>query len=357
MDPRPPPPPVPKYRLASVVAAVAVFYALCVLFDAKGLHGWASKLPVNERNAIVKKWAARHWKRMAKVGLEEPKHTIETKFLDFKEEHHLLYPKKYEEMIAAKKAKRARKKKEHAEARANPDAAAKAAARKLAESQRFDRDDPDAAAGGPRVLILGDSIMVSVGPVIKKDVDAKLLGQAVVKARVATGLARPDVFDWRRELRDSITGKRFDYIVMMLGTNDSQDFADAGRILYYGTPEWVKTYNERVAGMMDTACQGARKAIWIGLPPMQSPAFNRKVVRINSWAKRQADRFPCVKYMALESVLGDEKGQFAGYRRIADTVEKVRMVDGIHITAKGGHLISDILIDMFARETPEAVAH
>ena len=41
------------------------------------------------------------------------------------------------------------------------------------------------------------------GPTIDKDA-SRLEGKAILKARVATGLARPDVFDWRRELEASL---------------------------------------------------------------------------------------------------------------------------------------------------------
>jgi hypothetical protein len=188
--------------------------------------------------------------------------------------------------------------------------------------------------------------MVSVGPVIKKDVVDKLAGTADVRAKVATGLARPDVFDWQGELRRALSRSRYDYVVMMLGTNDSQDFVVDGKILAYGSSEWVKVYNARVASMMDLACKGAQNAFWLGLPPMQSPAFARKATRINSWAMRQAKQHTCVTYVSLDQTFADASGRYTPYLRNDGTLEKARMVDGIHITSKGGRLVASLVLDL-----------
>ena len=97
---------------------------------------------------------------------------------------------------------------------------------------------------------------------------------------------------------------------------------------------------------MAAACRGGRRGLWVGLPPMQSDAFNRKAVRINSWAKRQVEAHACMSYVALDRIVGDDHGNFTSYRKIDDRLEKVRMVDGIHVTARGGTLISGALLEL-----------
>ncbi len=323
----------PAFKIGHVVVSVFVFYAVVVLFGARGLHRWTQKLPVGDVATEVRKLTETFWGRTAGLGLEKPSLWVENVWLRFQEAHPLLYPHEFDVAM---------------------DRQARAAARKaLAAKKKGTLEDLPLraklrpAGGGPSVLVLGDSIIASIGPSIRNDIISRLAGDAEVIAKVATGLARPDVFDWRRELRRYVEGQRYDMIVMMLGTNDSQDFVEEGQILVYGTEAWVKAYNKRIDELMAVACKGADRAVWLGLPPMKSDVFQRKAVRINSWAQRAAERHSCVQYVSLDRVVGDEKGKFTSYRKMSEGLEKVRMVDGIHITAKGGSLVAKLLVDMF----------
>jgi hypothetical protein len=313
----------PGYKIAHVALAVFAFYGILAIFGARGLHRWTAKLPVSPLVTKAREATDVWWGRAAAFGFEEPGLTIERAWLVFQEASPLLYPKTYAEI----KARRAHAHKAIAAATPVP---------------------KKATNGGPSVLLLGDSIMAGIGPVIKNDVFARLGGAADLVAKVATGLSRPDVFDWRGELRRVVQRDHYDVIVMMLGTNDSQDFLENGQILSYGTEEWAKAYNARMSEMMDNACRGADKAYWVGLPPMKSAAFNRKAMRINNWAQKQAALHPCFQYVALDKVVGDDKGSFTSYRKIDDVLEKIRNPDGIHITKRGGSLVSSALIDLLA---------
>ena len=316
----------PGYKIAHVMIAVLAFYGILAIFGARGLHKWTTKLPVSALSTTLRAATDVWWARTAAMGLEAPSLATERGWLYLQDADPLLYPKTYAEIQNRRRQRTVHK----------TTAAARVAIRKRA------------ANGGPSVLLLGDSIMAGIGPVIKGDVLARLAGSADIVAKVATGLARPDVFDWRGEMKRAVAAEHYDYIVLMLGTNDSQDFLENGQILTYGTEEWAKAYNARLAELMDGACRGADKAYWIGLPPMKSATFNRKALRINNWAQKQAAAHPCFEFVGLDKVIGDKKGSFTSYLKVADTLEKVRNVDGIHITQKGGALVSQALINLIS---------
>ena len=322
----------PHYRLGEVVAAVLVFFVVAGLFSGRGIHRWAGKLPVNDVSRQVREWTEVYWSKTSRYGFEEPGHTIERLALDLQEAHPLLYPKKYRDVVA--------KRKQPKRPRAESDRVMSLAARPLGRTD----------VKRPQALVIGDSLMMKVGPEIKRAIVKRFAGSAEVTARLATGLARPDVFDWQKELERLTLAQQYDVIVMTLGTNDSQDFAVDGRILPYGTHEWVSVYNERMAALMTTACEAGAKVYWIGLPPMQSAAFQRKALRINSWAKLQARASGCVEFVATEHVLGDEDGRFVSYLPVGETLAKVRMVDGIHVTTEGGALIAQALVDLIRKQ-------
>jgi len=338
----------PTYGIHQVVCAVVCFYVLVALFDAHGLYNWATRLPVSPWALTLRSATERHWAFVAALGLEEPEFTLETRWLDFEDARPLLYPRKFSDMIIHRRLRAARRLRQAAAAGRDP----QLARQEHAAKEVFDGTNARAlaSASGPKMLILGDSIMMTIGPAIRKAVAAELRGAAIVHAKLGTGLARPDIYDWVKELRRATVHRRFDYIVMMLGTNDSQDFTEHGRILAYGSTEWVHAYNRRLDTLMTVACEGARHGIWVGLPPMRSEAFNRQRVRINSWAKRQSIRHPCMEYVATGPVIGDEHGQFASYLQVTGHLEQVRTADGVHVTARGGGLIATALIDRIAEE-------
>lgn len=341
-----------QYSLRKLTFAIAVFYTALFLFDARGIYHWTTKLPLSPENRILRAVAEQHWKNTSEWGLEEPKFTLERLFLDFQDAHPLLYPKKYPDFVAQRHARAERKRLMVVDRSVREFADALAANRRLIRiRERVKNQTKPDPTQRPNILLVGDSIMAGIGPVIKREAFHRLNGRASVRARVATGLARPDIFDWQRELEGLLAEDSYDSVVLMMGTNDSQDLVEDGDILIYGTNEWVKAYNQRVSQLMEIACQGSERVIWIGLPPMRNPSFNRKITRINSWAKRQAKHHPCVTYMALNHIIGDENGKFASYLKVHDEVEKIRMVDGIHITSHGGQLISEHLLPMLSRQS------
>ena len=316
-----------------VSIAVVIFYLVLALFGAKGIYHWAERLPDGEVSAMLRALSYEHWRHAAAHGLEQPDIGIERWFLRLQGAPKLLYPRSYAALSAQKRDEQ------------------RALARQavaLASGLGREEVPPDfrgEGKHGPRVLVLGDSLMMTLGPVVKKDVEAKLGGFAWVKAKLGTGLARPDIFDWAADLRRTVGVAKFDAVIMMFGTNDSQDFYEEGVLLGYGTAPWVRAYNRRLAVLMAATCDNARHGFWIGMPPMRKPDFAHKMARINRWAAHQVARHPCMQYLATEPVIGDIGGGFADYLEIQEHLEKVRTLDGIHVTTKGGGLISANLIE------------
>lgn len=181
--------------------------------------------------------------------------------------------------------------------------------------------------------------MMTIGPILREEFEQNPKVQVALKAKLATGLARPDVFDWKGEINQMTNQNRYDAVILMMGTNDSQDFAVNGEILSYGTAAWVKAYKSRIAGVMDLICKNSGQGIWIGLPPMQSNNFQRKAARLNQWIERTAERHTCIQYLDTARLLGNSEGKYLSYLTVDGKSEKIRMADGIHISKKGALLL------------------
>jgi hypothetical protein len=343
------------YGIRNLTLSVLMAYVIMIAFSSQGIYNWTTRLAVTPFTQDLRQNGELLWAAAAQIGLEEPRLSLETWFLGLQDAHPLLYPKTYARTVELRSKRQLRRMEKAQLERTNP----KLAARLLKEKQTMDTDVEGSNGKRPRVLILGDSIMMTVGPVLKEAVTVEMDGSAVVRAKLATGLSRPDVFDWNSEIRSFTKGSRFDMLVMMLGTNDSQDFVENGKIMSYGTTGWVNAYNKRMQDVMKSACQIAGKVLWFGLPPMKSVNFDRKAHRINGWARKQAALSGCVEFVSTDTILGDEQGRYAAYLKVGDKLEKIRMVDGIHVTKKGGRLVSRYLLDYINSTLTgsQAVAH
>src|SRR3989442_1242992 len=81
--------------------------------------------------------------------------------------------------------------------------------------------------------------------------DAK--GGFVVKidARQATGLARPDYFDWRAQVAADVRSFKPNVVLAMFGGNDDQNFIAGGQGYVLGSTGWRDVYGERVGRIMN----------------------------------------------------------------------------------------------------------
>jgi hypothetical protein len=171
---------------------------------------------------------------------------------------------------------------------------------------------------------------------------------------VATGLARPEVFNWPAYLTEVVNRDKPDAVVLTIGSNDDQSLTGDGGGQSFGTPEWIAEYGRRVGGLMDSlTASGETTLFWVGIPPMANgERFDTRYVIINAIVEEEAKKRPGkVAYVDTVPVLSAFGGGFAEYLPLDDgTLVQVRATDGIHFTREGGDRIaSEVLKTM--RET------
>ena len=78
---------------------------------------------------------------------------------------------------------------------------------------------------------------------------------ARVDGRLATGLERPDVFNWFTYIRDALVRLEPRAIVVSFGANDDHDYMTGIppgiTIGPFGSSSWIDEYRRRVGGLMD----------------------------------------------------------------------------------------------------------
>lgn len=208
---------------------------------------------------------------------------------------------------------------------------------------------PQATVDKPRrVALAGDSMMaVGLSGQLQRDLAPFKTSVTTIRAfRPATGLARPDVFDWQKEYPLMAGNGKPDVVVVAIGANDTQNLEIGGKVLTIGSVEWRAAYRQRVTDYLNMLTQDGAVVLWIKLPPMRPAKYNRNVTVVNEVAQEVVTSNPRAIWWDVSSRYVDAKGQFREFANVGDSRRQVRIrqSDGIHLTEAGAKLISEDII-------------
>jgi hypothetical protein len=191
------------------------------------------------------------------------------------------------------------------------------------------------AAQPLRVQVFGDSQGYNIGYVLKSDTADDPLISADVDAKVSTGLARPDYYNWPARVQESLVRQDADVVVIMVGANDDQSLMSVSgdRVAAEGTPEWDAEYRRRVAGMMDVLNNGRRKIVWIGEPRVGRPKLDATLQKINAMVQEEVALRPWVTFVETSRLLGGPNGEYVDYfTPPGRPAIRCRATDRVHLT-------------------------
>jgi len=185
-----------------------------------------------------------------------------------------------------------------------------------------------------RVLIVGDSLGKDFAYGFATLASADATMAVTTDARPATGLSRPDYFDWPAQLSRDISASRPELIIVMLGGDDAQPFEVDGHPVAQGTDEWRAVYSARVTAFMDEACADGRIVLWLGLPVMSDDSFSARMRELNTLYAAAAHG--CVHFAETWSLFSDAAGHYAPFLPDeAGRMQAMRQLDGVHFSVAG----------------------
>lgn len=208
-----------------------------------------------------------------------------------------------------------------------------------------------------RLLILGDSMAMSLGPYVKNTAERQKTFKARVSYKVSSGLSRPDFFDWPQYMVDLIVEFNPDATVVFLGANDGQDFRYKGKIVEVGMPGWQEGYQARVAKSMKTLTRNGRRVYWVGMPVMRDPVHNESMKLVNKLSETEAQKHPGVQFISTWDLFAGPNGGYAEY--LKDEKGRPRLMrtsDGSHLTEAGAALATDYILAIVERDWSMASA-
>jgi len=214
------------------------------------------------------------------------------------------------------------------------------------------------AAGAPlRVYIGGDSILRDAGDAFLQVAGDSPLFETTLHYENATGLTRPDFYDWPAALADDMETHRPEVAFILFGGNDSQGIvAPDGKVFQsVSDPGWQAEYARRVGGVMDSLRADDRIVFWIGLPPMREAGFSGRAKIMNAIYRSAAEDRPWMTYLDTVPIFGDQDGGYVE-RKPDDSGDLVdlRQEDGIHLSSPGAERLARVLLDLIDDEIQAA---
>lgn len=210
------------------------------------------------------------------------------------------------------------------------------------------------AADPLRVYIGGDSVVRDAGESFLRLAAADPTLRSGLHYEIATGLSRPDYYDWPAAIAADAAAQRPEVAFIMFGGNDGQGIVSADGTVHetVDSPGWRAEYGRRVAAVMDSLRAEDRLVFWIGQPPMRSAGFDGRIDVINAVVAEQAADRPWVTFVDTSSVLGGPDGSYV--ERLPGSDEDLRQSDGIHLSRAGADRLARHLLSIIADELAAA---
>jgi len=199
-----------------------------------------------------------------------------------------------------------------------------------------------------RIWIAGDSLVITPGYSIVRAAGGSPVIQSVggVDGHVGTGLTRPDVFNWYKEIATQVKLLKPNVVVLNFGGNDNHGYMTGlppgTSIGDFASPSWSAEYLRRVRVVMDMINHAGATVVWIGLPIVSSPSESADFDKLNAIVQREAKRRPGKAiFIDTYTMFAGANGGFTQYLQNGngDNV-KVRAGDGVHFDPAGGDMIA-----------------
>jgi peptidoglycan DL-endopeptidase LytF len=209
------------------------------------------------------------------------------------------------------------------------------------------------AAPAPHsVLLVGDSLSIGLGKQLerlfadRRDIDFARLG------KVSSGLARPDFFDWEKNLEYLAKAQRPDTVLIMIGANDNKSLTDEdGAAVYFEDASWDRLYAAKAARLLEI-CRNHNpdvRIFWVGAPIMGNQALSGDVKRINSILESLCDGESGCQWVDTWHSLADGQGAYAMYGKSeSGDLAPLRVEDGVHVTAAGARILAGACLEAVA---------
>ena len=200
-----------------------------------------------------------------------------------------------------------------------------------------------------KVLILGDSLAATgFGALLERKLDAHPHVVAYREGKSASGLARPDFFDWLEMGKKHTEFRQPDLVVVIMGGNDGQDITRRkngdGKRANWKSEGWADEYRARVDAFLAGVSAPGRKVLWLGLPFMGLRSLEEKLTTIRDVQKTAVEALgEGYKYVDTVPFVTTDDGKMLTEAKVGPRgkTQSIRADDKIHFTMAGSEYFAD----------------
>ena len=198
-----------------------------------------------------------------------------------------------------------------------------------------------------KIMVIGGStIKGALGRYIEKTLEE--YGNEVLRiAKSATGLARPDFYDWPEVAAAGYADFSPGATIVMFGGNDGQGLymgKDADdEWVRWGNEEWEAEYRRRVLAFAELIAPAGELIFWVGMPAMGSSSLSAKVELMNSVFEEEMGKREGGYYLATRGLIPGTEG-YAEHATLDGHRVRVRAADGVHYSSAGAKVVADQLV-------------
>ncbi len=207
-----------------------------------------------------------------------------------------------------------------------------------------------------RVLVIGDGLAGGLGAGLSRMVEADGAFEVVNRFQEASGLARPEVYDWSAYLPNIMQGKGFTDVVVLIGTNDRQEIRSENFRYAFNSPDWVKAYRANTGRLLDVLKDAGVRVTWVALPPMGDAKYEAGMQAVAALQKQEAEARGA-DYLDLRKEFLAPDGSYTdtGADDTGD-VRKLRASDGITFFKQGNNRFGQLVMAALEKDAAPAPA-
>lgn len=213
--------------------------------------------------------------------------------------------------------------------------------------------DVSSTGGALRVLLVGASSMeFYMGSELERRLE-QYDGINVQRfGKLGTGLARPDNFDWPKQLDKLLGSFKPDVVIGQFGGNDGQPLAVAnGAMLQVGTPEWDTEYTRRVRGVVEKVQATGAKMIMLGMPISRHRKHSDRLRQVNV-VTRTATEAAGATYIPTWDIAADERAEPREQLTHEGKTGPMYLPDGVHLGRVGSAFVAQHIAWRLERLVP-----
>ena len=222
------------------------------------------------------------------------------------------------------------------------------------EAETFDFLPEEEETLPENVLLIGSSSMrSSMGASLSKLLKQSAKLSVHRYAKVGTGLARPDVYDWHGKTMELLEKHDIDLVVAQFIGNDCQNLVNKDHTLEasLNTEEWGIAYKNRVRTFVESIQEQGIEVALIGMPIVRSPRFRKRLAYANQLVAEVAEETNSL-YITTWEVTADSDGRYRDSIRVNGRTLKFRHQDGIHLSHAGSKFVAKDIFAQLSKEYP-----